>query len=255
MAATTILVVEDDPGVRTLLRRCLEDDGYAVTEAQDGAEVLAAIRKGQVGLITLDLNLAGSSGIEIARAVRRESDVPIIMVTGRGDVVDRIVGLEIGADDYLAKPFHLRELLARVHSVLRRTRPRAEAAGGPSADAGAAAPAAEAEALSFAEFVARPATMELRDPSGAPVELTSGDFRLLQVFLEHPRRVLSRERIMDLLNGAMWSPLDRTIDNQVARLRKKIERVPSDPQLIKTVRGVGYIFTPEVVRLSSAATA
>ena len=254
MAGTTILVVEDDPGVRALLRRCLEDDGYAVAEAQRSADVLAAIRKGQIDLVTLDLNLAGDSGIEIAKAVRRESDVPIIMVTGRGDVIDRIVGLEVGADDYIAKPFHLRELPARVHSVLRRTGARAQPAERAETSAATVGPVRDVELqdLGFAGFVARIATMELRAPSGEPVELTSGDFRLLQVFLEHPRRILSRERIMDLLNGPMWSPLDRTIDNQVARLRKKIERVPGDPQLIKTVRGVGYIFTPEVSRVASS---
>jgi DNA-binding response OmpR family regulator len=249
MAETTILVVDDDPAVRTLLRRCLEGDGYRVEEARAGTEALDLLRRGGIGLITLDLNLAGESGIDVARTIRRDSHVPIIMVTGRGDVIDRVVGLEVGADDYIAKPFHIREMLARVHSVLRRS----------TADTGGAVPAPEPAApaagpvteLGFAGFVARTETMELLDPAGAAIELTSGDFRLLQVFLERPRRVLSREQIMDLVNGQTWSPLDRTIDNQVARLRKKIEAVPGDPKLIKTVRGVGYIFTPEVTRAAS----
>lgn len=249
MAGTTILVVDDDPAVRTLLRRCLEGDGYRVEEARAGAEALAVLRRGGIGLITLDLNLPGESGIDLARTIRRDSRVPIIMVTGRGDVIDRVVGLEVGADDYIAKPFHIREMLARVHSVLRRS--TADTGRGVAAPEPAAQAAGPATELGFAGFVARTGTMELLDPAGAAIELTSGDFRLLQVFLERPRRVLSREQIMDLVNGQAWSPLDRTIDNQVARLRKKIEAVPGDPKLIKTVRGVGYIFTPEVTRAVS----
>lgn len=254
MAATTILVVDDEPGVRALLRRCLEGDGYAVIESESIADVLTRVRDGGVDLITLDLNLGGESGIEIARGVRQVSDVPIIMVTGRGDVIDRVVGLEIGADDYIAKPFHLREVLARVRSVLRRAG-RRPPPGVRDVVAVDSMPGSDRESLAFEGFVARPATLELLDPSGTPIELTSGDFRLLQVFLEHPRRVLSREQIMDLVSGAAWSPLDRTIDNQVARLRKKIEAVPGDPKFIKTVRGIGYTFTPQVTRVSSPAPA
>ncbi len=253
MAGTTILVVDDDPAVRTLLRRCLEGDGYRVEEARAGTEALQVLRRGGIGLITLDLNLPGESGIDVARTIRRDSRVPIIMVTGRGDVIDRIVGLEVGADDYIAKPFHLREMLARVHSVLRRS--TADAGGGVAAAEPPAPVPEPATEFGFAGFVARTGTMELLDPAGAAIELTSGDFRLLQVFLERPRRVLSREQIMDLVNGQAWSPLDRTIDNQVARLRKKIEAVPGDPKLIKTVRGVGYIFTPEVMRAVSSPLA
>ena len=246
MAETTILVVDDDPAVRTLIRRCLEGDGYHVEEAPAGAEALDLLRRGGIGLITLDLNLAGESGIDLARTIRRDSCVPIIMVTGRGDVIDRVVGLEVGADDYIAKPFHIREMLARVRAVLRRS--TADAGGGAAVCGPAASAAGPVTEFRFAGFLARTGMMELLDPAGAAIDLTSGDFRLLQVFLEHPRRVLSREQIMDLVNGQTWSPLDRTIDNQVARLRKKIEAVPGDPKLIKTVRGVGYIFTPEVTR-------
>lgn len=247
MPGTTVLVVEDDAGVRTLLRRCLEGEGYTVRDAKTEADVLTAIKGGQVGLITLDLNLGNESGIEIARAVRKVSTVPIIMVTGKGDVIDRVVGLEVGADDYISKPFHVREVLARVRSVLRRaqTLPDPDVPEAPDADS--------KHDLSFGGFVARVSTMELRDSSGAAVDLTGGDFKLLQVFLDHPRRVLSREQIMDLLNGPGWSPLDRTIDNQVARLRKKIEKVPGDPKLIKTVRGVGYILTAKVTRIPASS--
>ena len=247
MTATTVLVVDDEAAVRTLLRRCLEGEGYAVQEAGTEAEVLAALKGGQVGLITLDLNLGAESGIEIARAVRKLSTVPIIMVTGKGDVIDRVVGLEVGADDYISKPFHVREVLARVRSVLRRAQTP------PAPDAAEAPELGAQDDFEFAGFVARAPTLELQDASGATVDLTAGDFKLLQVFLEHPRRVLSREQIMDLLNGPGWSPLDRTIDNQVARLRKKIEDVPGDPKLIKTVRGVGYIFTAKVTRVAASA--
>jgi DNA-binding response OmpR family regulator len=239
MANRRILVVDDERAVRDLLRRCLESDGYEVTEASGGQEAMAVIQNGSIDLVTLDINLGGQSGLDVAQAVRKHSDVPIVMVTGRGDVIDRIVGLEIGADDYITKPFHVREVLARVHSVLRRSKGEAQ----PVVDKG------EEEACPeyvFAGFRAIPDRLELFDPEGNPIELTGGDFRLLKVLLERPRRVLSREQIMDLVNGADWSPLDRTIDNQVARLRKKIEPEPASPKLIKTVRGVGYTFATEV---------
>jgi DNA-binding response OmpR family regulator len=238
LAEKTVLVVDDEAGVRTLLRRCLEGDGYVVAEAANGKEALAALEGGSIDLMTLDLNLEGENGLEVAKAVRKVSDLPIIMVTGRGDVIDRVVGLEIGADDYISKPFHVREVLARVHSVLRRAQ-----GGAPEA---AVSKEHQSRDVRFAGFRALPDEMQLFDPNGETVELTSGDFRLLQVFLDHSRRVLSRDQIMDMLHGTDWSPLDRTIDNQVARLRKKIEDVPGEPKLIKTVRGVGYIFTPDV---------
>lgn len=239
MADTNVLVVDDDPGVRRLLRRCLEGEGYRVHEAETADGVLDAVGRTPINLVTLDLGLDGDNGLEIAREIRKRSDVPIIMVTAKGDVIDRVVGLEVGADDYISKPFHVREVLARVNSVLRRARGMENAAG-PSLNP------PTARTYAFEGFQATPEKLELRDTEGEPIDLTSGDFRLLQVFLERPRRVLSREQIMDILNGPGWSPLDRTIDNQVARLRKKIEAEPGDPKLIKTVRGVGYIFTPDV---------
>lgn len=238
MSETNVLVVDDDSGVRSLLRRCLESDGYKVHEAATADAAVQLLDRLPIDLITLDLNLDGENGLEIAQSVRKTSQVPIIIVTAKGDVIDRVVGLEVGADDYISKPFHVREVLARVHSVLRRAR------GG----AGGARPveSPELREFAFAGFRAFPDKLELIGHDGEAVPLTGGDFRLLTVFLERPRRVLSREQIMDILNGPGWSPLDRTIDNQVARLRKKIEAAPSDPKLIKTVRGVGYIFTPDV---------
>ncbi len=210
-----------------------------MTEATSGDQVLRAFQGGTIDLITLDLNLGDQNGLDVAQAVRKVSDVPIVMVTGRGDVIDRIVGLEIGADDYITKPFHVREVLARLHSVLRRAR-------GETGPASAQGSDPSVHEYAFAGFRAVPDKLELVDPAGEPIELTAGEFRLLRVFLDRPRRVLSRDQIMDLMSGADWTPLDRSIDNQVARLRKKIEQDPGAPKLIKTVRGVGYTLATEV---------
>jgi DNA-binding response OmpR family regulator len=236
-----IMVVDDDPKITKLLRSCFEDEGAVVYEASDGAQALEFAKTNNLQLITLDLNLGSDDGLEVARLIRQVSDVPIIMVTGKDDVIDRVVGLEIGADDYITKPFHIREVLARVKALLRRAgtdRIRLLEDVSSSSDVG--------NTRQFDGLVAHPDRMELIDRDGRFCELTSGDFKLLNVFLDHPKRNLSRERLMDLINGPEWAPLDRTIDNQVARLRKKIERDPSNPKLIKTVRGIGYMFASEV---------
>src|SRR5690554_2962551 len=228
-----ILVVDDDDQVRRMLRRCFEDEGYRVSEATDQAGVETALENG-VDLITLDLNLGRTDGLTIARSVRQSWDLPIIMITGKGDMIDRIVGLEIGADDYIAKPFHLREVLARVRSVLRRSGPRADApASGP--------PTAS---IAFDDYVLDLDRRALRGPDG-DIRLTSGEFDLLALFARHPHRVLSRDQIMDLLKGHDWAPNDRSIDNQIARLRKLIEVNAREPRLLKTVRGAGYCFTSQ----------
>lgn len=241
MTKNHILVVDDDTKIRTLLRRCLEGDGFNVTEAAGRTDVMDAFDK-HPDLVTLDLNLNGDNGLDLARDIRRDHDVPIIMVTGKDDVIDRIVGLELGADDYITKPFHVREVLARVHSVLRRAR-TTEARETPAV----ADSAGENAELSLDGLTVFPDRMELTDRDGAPCDLTTADFKLLAAFLGHPKRPLSRERLMDLIDGPDWVPLDRTIDNQVARLRKKIERDPARPLLIKTVRGVGYMLTERPV--------
>lgn len=256
MASTHVLVVDDDPKVRTLLSRCLTGEGFTVLEAEDEPQTLDRARNTRLDLITLDINLGRDDGFEVARKVRAFSDVPIIMVTGKDDVIDRVVGLELGADDYITKPFHLRELIARVKSVLRRDRirrtdPMAHQTD-PSGTDQHVVP--DSDIFLFDDLTAIPDRFELLDREGEPCDLTSGDFKLLNVFLSRPRRVLSREQLMDLIGGQDWTPLDRTIDNQVARLRKKIERDPARPKLITTVRGVGYSFTCEVVR-SSQTTA
>jgi DNA-binding response OmpR family regulator len=238
MPDESILVVDDDPKMRRLLRGCLEADGFGVVEAGDQAAALAALEEGFIALVTLDLNLGVESGFDLARAIGRDHRVPIIMVTGRADVIDRVVGLELGADDYIVKPFHPRELVARVRTVLRRAGRQAEAP-----------PAAAANVYEFDGLRAAPARLELHDRSGAAVEMTAGDFRLLEVFLHAPGRALSRDTILDRLHGRFCSPYDRSVDNQVARLRKKIEHDPASPRIIKTVRGIGYTMAVPVRRI------
>lgn len=234
-----ILVVDDDDQVRRMLRRCFEDEGYQVSEATDQAGVTAALST-DIDLITLDLNLGSSDGLSIARAVRQSWDLPIIMITGKGDMIDRIVGLEIGADDYIAKPFHLREVLARVRSVLRRAGPRGET--------GAKSSAAPGSQIHFDDFVLDLDRRELTGPDGKDIRLTSGEFDLLALLARNPHRVLTRDQIMDMLKGHDWAPNDRSIDNQIARLRKLIEADSQQPRLLKTVRGAGYSFTPKTLR-------
>jgi len=231
-----ILVVDDDPKVRILLRRCFEGEGFSVSEAKDGAELRAHLVRQPVTLITLDLNLGNENGLDLAREVRKDRDVPIIMLTGKGDTIDRVVGLELGADDYLAKPFELRELLARVRAVLRR-----------STAVNDAAPASP-ERFSFEGWVFDIGRRSLIKQSGEPQELTTGEFNLLEAFVRRPHRVLSRDAIMDLLKGQNWSPLDRSIDNLIARLRKKVELDHDHPRLIKTVRSIGYVFAVDTQR-------
>jgi DNA-binding response OmpR family regulator len=232
-----ILVVDDDAKVRTLLRRCFEGEGFAVSEAKDGQELQAQLDRQPVSLITLDLNLGVENGLDLARQVRKERTVPIIMLTGKGDAIDRVVGLELGADDYLVKPFELRELLARVRAVLRRsgTAANQEPVG---------------QRFRFEGWVLDVNRRDLSRASGQHLDLTTSEFNLLEAFVKRPHRVLSRDDIMDLLKGQDWSPLDRSIDNLIARLRKKVEADPEHPRIIKTVRGVGYTFSATVERVT-----
>src|SRR5215467_13801337 len=233
-----ILVVDDYPKVRTLLRRCFEGEGFAVSEAKNGAELRAILARKGVTLITLDLNLGKENGLDLAREIRKDHNVPIIMLTGKGDTIDRVVGLELGADDYLAKPFALRELVARVRAVLRRT--TVTASPGPSGTG---------QQFLFEGWVFDVDQRSLKRESGEEQDLTTSEFNLLEAFVKRPQRILSRDDIMDLLKGHDWSPLDRSIDNLIARLRKKVERDPEQPRLIKTVRGVGYTFAAAAKKL------
>lgn len=244
-----ILVVDDDPKVRTLLRRCLEAEGFVVSEAETGPQALSSIGANNYDLITLDINLGEGDGFDVVRQVRHTSQVPIIMVTGKDDVIDSVVGLELGADDYITKPFHVREVVARVRSVLRRTHRSDEIVQGcgctPPCTCGQKTTQTDDTVLKFDGLVANLDRLELQDRSGQVADLTSADFKLLSAFLNNAKRVLSRDRLMDLIDGPEWTPLDRTIDNQVARLRKKIERDPAHPRLIKTVRGIGYMWASD----------
>ena len=235
-SASHILIVEDDAKVRLLLRRCFEGEGYRVTEAGSGAEAVKLLAAGSFDLVTLDLNLPDGDGLTVGREIRARSEVPIIMVTGKGDTIDRVVGLELGADDYITKPFHVREVLARVRAVLRRTGSSGIRPAAPGAD----------EQLTFEGWVLDVAKRELTSPTGESCELTTSEFDLLKAFATHPKRVLSRDQIMDLLRGHDWNPVDRSIDNLVVRLRRKIEADPERPRLIKTVRGAGYTFAADV---------
>jgi DNA-binding response OmpR family regulator len=236
--AAHILIVDDDLEIRATLRAALVPEGYVVTEAGDGAEMMAAVNAAVPHLITLDLKLNGEDGLKLARDVRMRSNVPIIIITAKGDTIDRVVGLELGADDYIVKPFHVREVLARIRAVLRRYEHEPEQASHACGD--------PLERYEFEGWVLDMSRRELKAPSAEMCNLTTAEFELLAILVKRPGRVLSRDNIMDLLKGQDWSPLDRTIDGLVARLRRKIEPASERPRLIKTVRGVGYALGVEV---------
>jgi len=234
-----ILIVDDEAEIRTLLREYFELEGYRVSEAKDGVELRTHLDHHPVSLITLDVNLPGEDGFALAREIRAKRNVPIVMISGKQDPIDRIVGLELGADDYITKPFHLREVLARVRAVLRRYQPenrQAVALAGPRHE----------ECFRFDAFELYPQRRELLTSNGRSIELTTAEFNLLEIFVARPSRVMTRDNIMDLLKGHDWSPLDRSIDTLVARLRKKIEPDAEHPKFVKTVRAVGYVFAVEV---------
>jgi DNA-binding response OmpR family regulator len=240
-----VLVVDDEARIRTMLRRYLTDEGFKVAEADGGPAARAALDHGAFDVILLDLMMPGEDGISLARFIRQRVATPIIMLTGKGDVIDRVAGLEAGADDYVTKPFHLREILARIRTVMRRGAPRDEAAPTATTSPLAAAerPGADGQ-LNFQNWRLDLMKRELYDPRGARIPLTTGEFELLSVFARHPNRVLNRDQLMELSKGREWAAYDRAIDTQVGRLRKKIEVDPNNPTLIKTVRGAGYIFAP-----------
>jgi DNA-binding response OmpR family regulator len=235
-----LLVVDDDPRIRQMLTRYFEQEGYRVSSAADGAAMRAQLKARKVDIILLDVVMPGEDGLTIAREVRAKSDVGIIMLTGRDEVLDRVVGLEVGADDYIAKPFHLREVLARVKSVVRRRKPAPEPVQR-SEDS-------REDVIRFEGWLLDTARRRLVSPSGEDVALTSGEFDLLAALAKHPGRVFSRETLMEHTRGHGLKAFDRTIDAQIARLRKKIERNPKSPTIVKSVRAVGYVFTAKVDR-------
>jgi len=238
-AAPHLLIVDDDAEIQTLVTRYFGNHGFRVSVAADGAGLRAAIEAEAIDLVLLDLGLPREDGLELTRYLRAHWHGAIIIITGRGESVDRVVGLELGADDYVTKPFDLRELLARVRSVLRRLQPAA-------APASAAPDAAD---LEFAGFRLASQARRLVGPDDAEIALTSGEFELLQVFLAAPGKVLTRDQLIGQMHGREAGPFDRAIDVQVGRLRRKIERDAARPELIKSVRGAGYVFTARVQRL------
>jgi two-component system, OmpR family, response regulator len=235
-------LVDDDPEIRSLVREYLEEEGFRVTTAQDGVRMRAVLEANPADIVILDVRLPGESGLDLALELRQTSDVPIIMLSEKDDVVDRVTGLEIGADDYISKPFHLRELLARIHSLLRRSEARADGnkIGDDADDDDAGSP------LRFAGWVLNRQRRELFSPDGQPVDLSTGEFNLLLAFAQRPNRILSRDLLLDIVYNREANLYDRSIDVQIGRLRRKIEADPRRPALIKTVRGVGYMLTSAV---------
>ena len=235
-ASGTVLVVDDDPRVCRLLARYLGQEGYAVTTTTNGEELDRLVATEQPDLVILDLVMPGKNGFTLARELRSQSDVAIIMLTGKTETVDKVVGLELGADDYVTKPFDERELLARVRSVLRRR--AAQTSAGASSHQGSVA--------RFNGWQLDLTAHQLTSPAGNDVHLTSHEFKLLSAFVTRRNRALSRDEILRLVGGRHWSPYDRSIDVLLGKLRKKIEEDAKNPKIIQTIRGVGYMFTANV---------
>ncbi len=231
-----ILIVDDQRDIRDLLARYLIRRGFRATAAESVAAARKVLQAAQIDLIVLDIMMPGEDGLSLTRSIRENHDIPVILLTAMGDETDRIVGLEMGADDYVPKPFNPRELLARIKAVLRRARtmPRSQATGKGK--------------LCFDRWKLDLARRELLDQHGVSVALSSGEFRLLVALLERPGMVLTRDQLLDLTRGRSAQPFDRSVDNQVCRLRRKIERDPKNPSLIKTAWGGGYCFAGEVSR-------
>jgi two-component system phosphate regulon response regulator OmpR len=230
-----VLVVDDDPRLRDLLRRYLTDNGFTVYTAESGQAMNKLWLRERFDVLILDLMLPGEDGLSILRRLRGANETtPIIMLTAKGEDVDRIVGLEMGADDYLPKPFNPRELLARINAVLRRK----------GTDEAPGAPSQEPKTVEFGEFVLDLATRTLTK-NGEPMPLTTGEFAVLKVFARFPRTPLSREKLMEMARGREYEAFDRSLDVQISRLRKMIEPDPSKPKYIQTVWGLGYVFIPD----------
>ncbi|MGL6362413.1 response regulator [Aeromonas veronii] len=236
--STHILVVDDHSEIRDLLKRFLEQHGLRVSCARDGKEMKRLLEEREFDLLVLDLMMPGEDGLTLCRELRVKSNLPIIMLTAMGEETDRIIGLEMGADDYLAKPFNPRELLARIKAVMRRTQAETQ-------------PAAETltRDLRFDRWQLDVNRRELVDEDGVGLSLSTAEFDLLKVFLERPQRVLSRDQLLDLARGREAVAFDRAIDTLVSRLRRKLERDPKNPELIKTIWGGGYMFSADVTQV------
>jgi two-component system, OmpR family, response regulator len=234
-----LAVLDDEVDITALLATYLQGQGFRVSQLHSGSALFELMERDSAALVLLDLGLPGEDGFSIARQLREHWRCGLVIVTGRGDAVDKVVGLEVGADDYVTKPFDLRELVARIKAVLRRLAPA------PSAPP-AVVPAATATLLRFGEWEFDTAARRLLDPQRNEISLTSGEFDLLHILLTHPGRVLSRDFLLELTRGREAGPFDRAIDVQIGRLRRKIETDPENPQIIKSVRGAGYILVPRV---------
>lgn len=228
-----LLIVDDDADIRELLQDYLQRNGYRVSTAEDGKGMWSTLERQRIDLVVLDIMLPGEDGLSLCRQLRASSNMPVIMLTALGEDTERIIGLEMGADDYLAKPFNPRELLARIRGVLRR----------------AGSDASDSDAVRFADWTLDRNARHLISSEGIVVNLSTGEYRLLEAFVEHPNRVLSRDQLMDILQGRDWGPFDRSIDVQVSRLRRRLNDDARESALIKTVRGEGYLFTARVSRV------
>lgn len=231
-----VLVVDDDAEIRSLIAEYLGRNGLRVTVAGDGREMRQVLDASRIDLVVLDQMMPGEDGLKLCRDLRARSNLPVVMLTARGDELDRIIGIEMGADDYLAKPFNPRELLARIKSVLRRARALPEAS-------------LEATRLRFAGWTLDLVTRSLGSPEGVVVPLSGTEFRLLKVFVEHPNHVLDRNQLMDLTLGREAAPFDRSIDVQLSRLRQRLRDDAREPRIIKTVRNQGYVLAAAVERV------
>jgi two-component system, OmpR family, response regulator len=231
-----VLIVDDDAEIRTLLHDYLERNGYRCVAVADGKSMLGMLDQSPVDIIVLDLMLPGPDGLTLCRDLRAHSDVPVIMLTARGEDTDRIIGLEMGADDYLSKPFNPRELLARIKVILRRARGVVQLRVGE-----------HMQRMRFADWKLDLTTRNLVSPKGVVVALSGAEFRLLKVFLERPNRVLNRDQLMELTQGQGAEALDRSIDVLVSRVRQRLEEDAREPRIIKTVRGEGYVLASAVV--------
>lgn len=234
---THILVVDDEPELRDMIEEYLVQQGFSVTTAENGAALRQIVAERPVDLVLLDIRMPGEDGLSLARFLRERYPVGIIMLTAAGEVVDRIVGLEMGADDYLGKPFDPRELLARIKSVLRRLVPQVVQ---DAISSGQTLPG-----IRFGRCRLDLESQRLFSLRGGEIPITSMEFDLLQAFATHPNRVLTRDQLLDLAHNRDWDPFDRSIDIRITRIRRKIEEDPAKPQTIKTVRGKGYIFVPD----------
>lgn len=239
--ANKILIVDDDREIRSLLADYLDNNGYSTVTAADGKAMAVALDANKIDLIVLDLNLPGDDGLTLCRNLRAKSAMPVIMLTARSEALDRIIGLEMGADDYLSKPFEPRELLARIRSVLRRAHTPAHNGNNDTV-----------QRLKFGDWTLDLTARHLISPQGLVIALSGAEFRMLEIFLEHPNRVLNRDQLLNIMHGRDADPFDRSIDIQISRLRQKLGEDARSPQVIKTVRNGGYVLSVTVTREQSA---